>query len=168
MKKYEAVIAYIVNRFNQEGVKKTKIFKLLWFAHREFMYLYSKELSELKFIRLNYGPVPKLAKNNAQDTNKKHDRILEDMVRDGILKVSGGNYTCLKEPMNLSDTEIAVIDQCLNAYGAMSAAQLSEVSHDRQWSALENGDIMLVEGVFARDFLEIGDDELERMRAQYQ
>ena len=171
MKKHEAIIAYIVKHFRESGVVKTKLLKLLWFAHREFMYAYSKNLSELKFIKLPHGPVPKI--KEAQKT-LDHEKILSKMIDDGILKLENRNgydyFLCnidIDVDKFFEPSEICILDETLYELKNLSATKLSELSHDSQWNALNIGDTMLVESVFLRDVVEIPESELETLRAKY-
>ena len=76
MHKIQHIIHYIVAHFNSEPKKlsKVKLAKILWFCEREFMYKTHKRLSDIEFVRMPFGPVP-----------KKYDSILKDMEEKGII-----------------------------------------------------------------------------------
>ena len=162
MLQYEKIIAYIFKSFRYAGVGKTKLLKLLWFAHREFMYEYKTPLSNLEFLKMKFGPVP-----------KKYEDIIEKMIKNNIIKEVQGRannivYICDNlEIDTFTPQEINSLEKCINTYGKFSAKQLSEMSHDTQWQALEIGQTMLPEAVFLRDLVEISDNEVEALKAKY-
>lgn len=159
---YEKIIAYIVYGFSHAGVGKTKLLKLLWFAHCEFMYKYKAPLTSLSFIKMPFGPVP-----------KKYDDIIKIMLDKGIIKEYRGRanqiiFIC--ESLDINDftpQEVKLLDECINTYGRFHAKQLSSMSHDAQWHALEIGQTMLPEAVFLRDLVEISEEEAGELRAKY-
>lgn len=58
--KIEAVMLYVLQYF-KEGVDYIKLFKIIYFAQRDYLALYGKELCPDTFRARNYGPVPALS-----------------------------------------------------------------------------------------------------------
>ena len=79
MDKTKAVIAYIVNYFqcnnSPKNLGKVKLVKILWFADREFMHKYYRQLTNLEYRKMPYGPMP---------TNI--DSLLQSMEKEAIIK----------------------------------------------------------------------------------
>lgn len=60
IKKIEAVVLYILKAF-KEGVDYIKLFKIMYFAQKDFLLSYGKVLCPDTFKARKYGPVPMLS-----------------------------------------------------------------------------------------------------------
>lgn len=161
--KTEAVIAYIINYFqcnnSSKNLGKVKLVKILWFADREFMYKYYKQLTDLEYRKMPRGPMP---------TNI--DSILKCMQEKGIIKpfeTSKYGYTqqsflCLKEPDLdcFTPQEVSVLDKVITDLLDKTAAQISEETHDELWHSIERGKIMPLESVFLQDIIPATKDDV--------
>lgn len=165
MDKYVIIVAYIIKCFNnnKKHIGKTILNKMLWFIHREYLYQYKEHLTDTKFIRNDYGPVP-----------KKHKKLIKDMLEKGLIVDKstsfGSDFYIVENSFNFDilDEKIKkIIIFCVNKYREFNANELSEISHDGQWHALKNGDTMLVEDVFLRDLVPVDPKEIEKLKAKY-
>lgn len=164
MDKTKAVIAYIVNYFqcnnSPKNLGKVKLVKILWFADREFMHKYYRQLTNLEYRKMPYGPMP---------TNI--DSLLQSMEKEAIIKSFEANngveypqqsFMCLKEP-NLNDftaQEISLLDRIIIELQDKSATQLSNQTHDELWESIEQGKIMPLESVFLQDIIPATQDDV--------
>ena len=80
VKKIESVVLYVLRNF-PEGIDYTKLFKIIYFAQREYLANYGKVLCPDTFKARTYGPVPalsdkvmKLVELNAEDIESYPDR----------------------------------------------------------------------------------------------
>ncbi|MDL0147656.1 Panacea domain-containing protein [Campylobacter felis] len=73
MTKLEKIINYIIYSFRDEPLKlgKLKLAKILWFSDRAFMYKYSEALTDLEYIKMQYGPLPKNTKKYLKSLKQK-------------------------------------------------------------------------------------------------
>lgn len=161
VEKLEKIINYIIYCFRDEPTKlgKVKLAKILWSCEREFMYKTHKRLSNLEFIKLNNGPVP-----------KKYNKILDDMVQKGIIhsfntikfdKKQTSFYSLIEPDMNdFQAIEISIIDSVVYSLWDKSANELSNMSHDSFWESTNTGDVMPVESVFMRDIQEPDENDI--------
>lgn len=110
-----------------------KLFKLFYFAELEHLKRYGSRATDDRFLKLERGPVPEMAYEMVKTIrdNKKEDEFLsiytslfETPERD-ILKAKGA----FDEDM-VSDSIIVCLDAVLKEKGALSAQQLSELSHE--------------------------------------
>ena len=60
VKKIESVVLYVLRNF-PEGIDYTKLFKIIYFAQREYLANYGKVLCPDTFKARTYGPVPALS-----------------------------------------------------------------------------------------------------------
>lgn len=161
--KTEATIAYIINYFqcnnSPKNLGKVKLVKILWFADREFMHKYFKQLTNLEYRKMPQGPMP---------TNI--NSILKSMQKEGIIQTfetSKYGYTqqsflCLQEP-NLdafSPQEISILDKVIIDLLDKSASQISQETHDELWHSIEQGKIMPLESVFLQDVIPATQDDV--------
>lgn len=165
MKKLQETINYIIDCFQRTDsiskLGKVKLAKILWFADKEFMYQYSKSITNTEYIKLPNGPVP-----------KKFDNILAQMEKEGIIhkiEMSLFNskkqicYTSLQKPnlKSFEPQEIQVLDSVIYELKNKKAKKLSELTHDSLWESANNGDIMPVESVFLRDLCQPTQEDIK-------
>ena len=79
VKKIESVVLYVLRNF-PEGIDYIKLFKIIYFAQREYLANYGKVLCPDTFKARTYGPVPalsdkviKLVELNAEDIESYPD-----------------------------------------------------------------------------------------------
>lgn len=112
--------------------------------------MYEDQLVGATYIKNRYGPTP-----------LEFKKIVEKMIKDEeITKVESiyfqypqTKYLPLRKAdlSKLKANEIAVIDDVLNRLSDMTAAQISEYSHnDVPWLTTEDGRIIVFESVFYR------------------
>lgn len=157
MEKIHAVINYIIDSFQQADsiskLEKVKLAKILWFADRKFMYEYHKSITDIEYVRLPNGPVP-----------KRYEALLNEMQKNRIIykyKINKCDktqqcFTSLKKPdlEAFSREEIKVLDTIIYELKDKTATELSSLTHDSLWENRENGEVMPIESVFCRDIVE--------------
>ena len=151
LEKFKAVLLYILNKVGSKpNIGETVIYKLLYFIDFDFYEKYEEQIVGATYIKNHYGPTP-----------IEFKRIIEKMIKDEeITKVESTyfqypqtKYLPLKKTnlSKLKATEIALIDDVLNRLSDMTAAQISEYSHnDVPWLTTENGKTIEYESVFYR------------------
>lgn len=164
--KTEAIIAYIINYFQCSGsfekLGKVKLIKILWYADREFMHKYYKELTNLEYRKMPRGPMP-----------KNIDSILESMEKKDIIrsfKISKSDhciqqsFLCLQEPdlNNFTPQEISVLDKVIADLFNKSATQISKKTHDELWHSIEQGKVMPLESVFLQDIVPATEEDIKK------
>lgn len=139
--KIEAVVLYVLQAF-KEGVDYIKLYKILYFAQREYLGNYGLCLLPDSFRARDYGPVPslinkvvKIAENQCSDETAIG---LSDFV--DAINVRGQRVFAKKSPdMDmLADMEVSTLDECIEKYKDMDSMDLSEMSHDSAWSNANN------------------------------
>ena len=70
--KIEAVVLYILNQF-KEGVDYIKLFKVMYFAQKDYLISYGRVLCPDTFKARKYGPVPAFS-DRVIKTVENHDR----------------------------------------------------------------------------------------------
>lgn len=74
VKKIESVVLYVLGNFT-EGVDYIKLFKIIYFAHKEYLANYGKVLCPDTFKARTFGPVPALSDKVIKLVEFKEDDI---------------------------------------------------------------------------------------------
>ncbi|MCR2060668.1 Panacea domain-containing protein [Campylobacter helveticus] len=165
MNKVEKIINYIIYSFRDEPLKlgKLKLAKILWYADRAFMYKYYQSLTNLEYIKMQYGPLP-----------KKYDNILKKLNKEKIIHSYESNsygesdkkqicYHSLIEPdMNdFEAKEIQIIDEVIARLKNKKATTLSKETHDELWKNTNIGESMPIESVFLNDIEPPNEEDIQ-------
>ena len=122
LEKMAAIVSHIAGKTTD--LYKTKLNKLLFYADFVNYYLHGNSISGSRYVHLPYGPVP----DGYEDT-------LETLNHYGVIDISKQNSSELVRPGDrlvpdfLSAEERQTLEWVLDTYGAMSASQLTELSH---------------------------------------
>ena len=132
--KIRETIIYIAGRLDNPTVHT--IFKIMYFADKMHLGDYGRFITGDKYIAMEYGPVPSLARDITQEAK-------EFSLSNGI-EIRGYHVIALRDAdigiLSESDTEC--LDKALELHGHKSFGQLTDESHDSAWhSAPENGEI---------------------------
>ena len=140
IKKIESVVLYVLQHFEQ-GVDYIKLFKILYFAQREYLAKYGKVLCPDTFRARAMGPVPalsnkviKIAELHEEDASEYPD--LESFINS--IRIQDQLVYATKEPdMDyLSNMERKCLDKWyLYCIDKNSKEELSPESHDSAYEA---------------------------------
>lgn len=135
--KIEAVVLYILQHF-KNGVDYIKLFKIMYFAQREYLATYGLTIAEDTFKARKLGPVPsltykvvKMAENGgkAEDLNGFTSAIRVDAEQ----RV----YAVAKPDMDyIADMEKEELDKIIAEYKDVDSKELSKLSHDAAYNAV--------------------------------
>jgi len=151
LRKFKEVLLYILNRVGAKpNVGETVLYKLLYFIDFDYYERYEEQLIGATYKKNKYGPTP-----------IEFHRIAERMIeREELQKISNKyfsypqtKYLPLRRPdlSGLSAKEVEVVDRVLDRLSDMSAAQISDYSHnDVPWLSTDEGGIIRYETVFYR------------------
>lgn len=120
--KMAAVVSYFAA--NAASVYKTKLNKLLFYADFINYYLHGNSISGSRYVHLPYGPVP----DGYEDTLEtlQHYGVVDISEQNSAELISSGDNSAVDF---LSPEERKTVEWVTNAYGSMSASQLTELSH---------------------------------------
>lgn len=135
--KIKAVVLYILQHF-KDGVDYVKLFKIMYFAQREYLATYGLTIVEDTFKARQLGPVPALTYKvlktveNGEDSADLHDFVASVTVDENQ------TVRAKAEPdMDyIADMERQELDKTIAQYKDMSSKQLSELSHDGAYKAV--------------------------------
>lgn len=136
--KIEAVMLYVLQNF-KEGVDYIKLFKIIYFAQRDYLSVYGKVLCPDTFKARNYGPVPALSDKVIKLVELQSEEIenypdLREFV--GSIRVENQLVYAQKEPNldYLSKKECECLDKWyVYCKDKDSVKELSPESHDKAY-----------------------------------
>lgn len=125
-------ILYIAQNLHRKDFHK--IFKILYFADREYLSRYGMPITGDCYIAMEAGPVP----SKICDIFKivRGDSYMKDEELNAYFSVSNWMYIVPNRKADLkklAPNEKMVIDECLQMYGALSYDEIKEKSHDVAW-----------------------------------
>lgn len=151
LEKFKEVLLYILSKVGSKpNIGETVIYKLLYFIDFDYYEKYEEQLIGATYKKNHYGPTPIEFKKIVSEMLKEKDIA---KVKNKYFSYPQTKYLPLKTPdlSKLKATETEVIDDVLNRLSDMSAAQISEYSHnDVPWLITEEQGIIEYESVFYR------------------
>lgn len=150
-KKFKEVLLYILNKVGSKpNIGESVLYKLLYFIDFNFYEKYEEQLMGATYIKNNYGPTPKEFIRIVEEMEKKEEL---EKIKTKYHQYPQRKYLPLREPdlKMLKAIEVKIIDEVLDKLSDMTAAQISEYSHnDVPWLTTDEGDIIDYESVFYR------------------
>ncbi len=129
--------------FSKEGVFKTKLCKLLFYADFKHYKDYAISITGSKYAHADHGPVPDnyehyfAALYHDEQSITIREKVFEDF--------SGEEFISMIEPdlSIFSDTELEVIAKIKNHFKSYTATKIREFSHNEKgYKETQNGDII--------------------------
>lgn len=135
--KIEAVVLYILQHF-KDGVDYIKLFKIMYFAQREYLATYGLTIAEDTFKARQLGPVPSLTyKVVKMVENGEENADLKSFT--SSIRVDGEQKVYAKSAPNMdyiAVMEKKELDKTISKYKDMSSKELSQLSHDNAYQSV--------------------------------
>lgn len=151
--KLKELILYISEKCaSQSKYGAVKLNKILYFSDFLYFAVYGSPITGVEYQKLEHGPAP-----------KRLVPLREELIQDGSLAIqniqliSGGT---MKKPVNLrradlslfSASEIAVVDQVIEAVRGATADRISELSHRKVgWKVARDREVIPYSTIFLSD-----------------
>lgn len=152
-KKFRNVLLYLLSKCGgKPNVGETVLYKLLYFIDFDSFELYGKPIIGLKYLHMQFGPVPIIS---------QYGPMIDSMKKNGELKILNHLYGGLaqKKYVALSDSDISIfstedlhlVDSVIDRFADMSATKITEYVHeDVPWKATPSGECINYLLVFER------------------
>lgn len=148
--KFKALIHYVCSQSpSLLSLGKVKLNKILWFAERD-CYLRGEPISQVPFIKLQNGPVPRSMESYLRELQNEGTLIVRETEWKGKPKFE---FISLKEPSltGFSAGQISLINRAIQAICRQHTADsISKVSHDEVWDVAEMGEELPLYAAFGR------------------
>ena len=137
IKKIEAVVLYILQQF-KDGVDYIKLFKIMYFAQREYLATYGLTVMDDSFKARQRGPVPALTyKAVKKAENGEASGDLRGFVSSIRVDDNQKIYARKRPNMDyLAEATVAELDKMIAKYRDVDSKELSELSHDTAYTAV--------------------------------
>ena len=122
LEKMAAMVSYLATRV--DDLYKTKLNKLLFYADFVNYHVYGNSISGSRYVHLPYGPVPDGYEETLETLN--HYGVVDVQRQSSSDLIRGGDNPARQF---LTDAEQSTMDWVVDRFGAMSASQLTEISH---------------------------------------
>lgn len=135
--KIKSVVLYILQHF-EDGVDYIKLFKIMYFAQREYLATYGLTIAEDTFKARQLGPVPSLTyKVVKMVENGDSSADLNDFTSSIRVDEKQKVYAMVKPDMDyIADMEREELDKTISEYKDMDSKELSKLSHDAAYNAV--------------------------------
>lgn len=137
LNKFLAVLGYLIQK--RGPMTKLKIIKLLYLLDRRHFNLYGRPVLGDKYLRMDYGPVPTLAKDLIDELEEQAAFKVKPVAEAKILSKHfkaehGGKYpeiTLVKTPDTdvLSKSEIEALKWVIDRFGHNAPSTLVDIAH---------------------------------------
>lgn len=138
--KFKALIHYVCAQApNLKSLGAVKLNKILWFAERD-CYLRGEPISEVPFIKLQHGPVPKAMPKFLEELEKEGSLIVRRTEWRGKPKTE---FISLTEPSleGFTPLQVSFINRAIQSICTLHTADsISRVSHDEVWHLAAMGE----------------------------
>lgn len=151
--KLKNVLLYILERCaGKPNIGETVLYKMLYFIDFDFFEMNRKPLTGLKYIHLQFGPVP---------VASQYTPVIESMIENKELKIISQDYfgMKIKRYINLVSSQIGLlesvetrtIDDVINSMSNWSAVKIEEYVHgDAPWYLTSNQELIPYNLAFER------------------
>jgi hypothetical protein len=138
--KFKSLIHYVCAQAPcLESLGATKLNKILWFSERD-CYLRGEPISQVPFIKLQHGPVPKGMDKFLNELRDEGALLIRDTEWNGKPK---REFISLREPSleGFTPSQVSLINHAIQTICARhSADSISKVSHDEIWDLAKMGE----------------------------
>lgn len=135
--KIEAVVLYILQHF-KDGVDYIKLFKIMYFAQREYLATYGLTIADDTFKARQLGPVPSLTyKVVKMAENGDESADLKEFTRAIRVDKSQKVYAQKSPDMDyIADMEKEELDKIIDECRDVDSKELSKKSHDAAYMSV--------------------------------
>jgi uncharacterized phage-associated protein len=125
--------------------------KAIYFADKEHLAKYGRQIFGDSYIAMKHGPVPSLAYDIVKDVQGRNSWIqFDDPVPSSVFSAPD-NHTLIPQreadKRYLSKTELLCLDNACTFVSSLSFAQLREKSHDKAYLSVEQDEEIPIEKV---------------------
>lgn len=131
----KVVLLYVLGKTN-ESMHKVKLFKLLYFAQREYLVKYGMSLFPDTFRAYPKGPVPSFTRKTISVFETGGDIPVDFKIFEGCISIQSNGNVCALQKADMDELPPAVvktIDHIWDMYGSYSPEELTKMSHDSYW-----------------------------------
>ncbi|ACN85031.1 Panacea domain-containing protein [Brachyspira hyodysenteriae] len=167
-KKYETIVHYIINSCDDiRKLGSIKLNKILFYSDCDMFIRKNKTITNDKYIKRQYGPVPKKILTILSNLEKKKKISIRKPSQNRLYDTT--LYFSLTDDMDLdilTAEEVSILEHYLKIISNnYTAKEISEISHDRIWELADLGEEIPIYTIHASETEEINADDIEALSA---
>ena len=133
--KIESVVLYVLNKF-EGGTDYIKLFKIIYFAQRDFLSTYGREIVPETFKARRFGPVPTLTNKVIKRVEDSSDDTCPDLQHfEKSIVIDNQIVKAVRTPYidYISSKERKCLDKWFEVCKDKDSKELSTLSHDNAY-----------------------------------
>ena len=158
--KLKDVVLYISSACKREELGNVKLHKILYFADMLHFLSTGKPLTGVEYQKQQFGPVARHLTWAVNELCREGRLVVERRDYYGYQKL---DYKALEVPTSdqLTNREIDLLNEVIDAVCARSAREISELSHKRPWEAAEMGGTIPYYSAYGLLPTQISDEDID-------
>ena len=151
IEKFKQMYLYILSKFKKNGIPKTKLAKLLYFADFRHFYDHLESMSGVLYRCKDYGPLADPFLELTEDMSESGEIIIE-CLSGGANMISIKSASLNNNYNLLSKEEIKEIDNICDKWKNIDTKQIVNYTHQQKpWMACRNNEIIPYELILQED-----------------
>lgn len=167
-KKYETIVHYIINSCDDiRKLGSIKLNKILFFSDTEMFIRNKKTITNDKYIKRQFGPVPKNILNILSSLEKKKKISIRKPSENRLDNTT--LYFSLTDDIDLNmltAEEVSILEHYLKIISNnYTAKKISKITHNKIWDLADIGEEIPIYAIHASETEEINSDDIEALNA---
>lgn len=165
-KKYETIVHYIINSCDDiRKLGSIKLNKILFYSDTEMFVRKNKTITNDKYIKRQFGPVPKKILTILSNLEKKKKISIRKPSKNRLDNTT--LYFSLTDDIDLdimTAEEVSILEHYLKLIcDNYTAAEISNISHNKIWELADMGEEIPIYAIHAAETEEINVDDIEAL-----
>ena len=140
---------YIIWKCN--GIDKYRFSKIFYFANRDHLARYGRDIVNAHFKAFEFGPVPDIYYSTFEGYSKYIPEGIKEFLEASVKQVEHSIIIAEEKPDLdfLSKSDMECLDKSISEYKNYSFEELKNLSHDSAWTSArqKNGDKALMDSL---------------------
>lgn len=148
--KFKQMFMYILSKFSEHGLPKTKLAKLLYLCDFNYYYNYLSSISNVDYKCKEYGPLAEPFLETIDDMAQKGELHID--ILDGGAQILTLSKSVLIKDFALLDDEKQIIDKICKKWKNANSQELVNFTHNQKpWMACREGEIIPYDLILQED-----------------
>ena len=150
-KKFKQMFVYILSKFNNHGLPKTKLAKLLYLSDFYYYYNNLESISNVHYKCNDYGPLAEPFLETVDDMNQNGELHI-DILDGGAQMLTLSKSVNIKDYDDLTIDEKKTIDSVCKKWKDANSQELVNFTHNQKpWMACRPGEIIPYDLILQED-----------------
>ncbi|MEQ1647966.1 MAG: Panacea domain-containing protein [Hyphomicrobiaceae bacterium] len=152
-------VHYICSRCDKSELGNVKLHKILYFADMLHFATSGKPLTGVQYLKQRFGPCARQLSSVVEELGRKGDLVIQRRDYFGFEKV---DYEAVTKPKSerLGNLGLSILDDVIEFVCRRSAREISELSHNAAWEAVNFGEVIHYDTAFWLQPVEVTDADV--------